>query len=362
MLNSYFVGPLIAVVIGLIYFATKKGKEGGGFSFKKGGADILATFTVDFTALAAANRLDPVVGREDEITRLAQVMSRREKNNAILIGAPGVGKTAIVEGLASLIVKKQVPEHLQGDRLLSLDVAGLLSGTKYRGEFEERAKKIIDEVCRADRRIILFIDEIHTIIQSHGTEGAVNFSDILKPALARGDLQMIGATTPEEYEKYIKTDASLERRFQPVEVREPTEAETIGILKNVKDRYREFHKVEFTDAAIDAAVKLSQKYIVSRRLPDKALDVVDESGAMVKVSHVHPDVPAILFKTASEKYPEAAKLWSEIQELDRKIYAKKSEALTKRREDLEKQAEAMGVLVVDSDDIKKVVGDWRETE
>ncbi len=362
MFNSYFLGPLIVIIIALIYFALKKGQEGGNFSFKKGGSDLLSTFTTDFTALAAANRLDPVVGREDEITRLAQVMSRREKNNAILIGAPGVGKTAIVEGLASLIIKKQVPEHLQGDRLLALDVAGLLSGTKYRGEFEERAKKIIAEVCRADRRIILFIDEIHTIIQSRGTEGAVNFSDILKPALARGDLQMIGATTPEEYEKYIKTDASLERRFQPVEVREPTEAETVGILKNVKDRYRQYHKVEFTDAAIEAAVKLSQKYITSRRLPDKALDIVDESGAMVKVSHVHPDVPAILFKTASEKYPQAAKLWNEIQELDRKIYAKKSEALTKQREDLEKQAEAMGVLVVDSDDIKKVVGDWKETE
>src|SRR3989339_258017 len=221
MLNSYFVGPLIAVVIGLIYFATKKGKEGGGFSFKKGGADILATFTVDFTALAAANRLDPVVGREDEITRLAQVMSRREKNNAILIGAPGVGKTAIVEGLASLIVKKQVPEHLQGDRVLALDVAGLLSGTKYRGEFEERARKIVQEITASARSIILFIDEVHSVVQSHGVEGSVNFADILKPALARGDLQMIGATTIDEYNKYIKKDPSLERRFQPIKIAEP---------------------------------------------------------------------------------------------------------------------------------------------
>ncbi|MDO8499964.1 MAG: AAA family ATPase [bacterium] len=361
-LNSSLIIPLIIIVAGLVYTAIKKKGVGGSFpKMGRGVTPFLDSYTTDFTQMARVNRLNPVVGREEEVMRLAQILSRREKNNAILIGPPGVGKTAIVEGLASRILEKEVPTDLQGKRVLALDVATLLSGTKYRGEFEERAKKIVQEIISSNRSIILFIDEIHSVVQSHGTEGAVNFSDILKPALARGDLQMIGATTDEEYEKYIKTDSSLERRFQPVEVREPTEAETIVILKGVKDKYREYHKVEFTDAAIEAAVKLSQKYIKERRLPDKALDILDESGSMVKVSHIHSDVAVVLYETAVKVHPEAAKLWTEIQKLDARIAVKSSAELIKQREATEAELGKLGVVTADYSDIERVIGGWKRS-
>jgi len=352
-LNFSYSGFALIVIAAVIYWAIK-GKKismpkfGGG-----GGTPFLDSYATDFTAMANQGRLDPVVGREEEVRKLAQTLSRREKNNAILIGPPGVGKTAIVEALALRIVSHDVPDELWNKRLLALDVATLLSGTKYRGEFEERAKKIVQEIINSNRTIILFIDEVHAVVQSHGTEGAVNFSDILKPALARGDLQMVGATTTAEYEKYIKTDSSLERRFQPIDVSEPTVEQTIGILKGVKDKYRDYHKVEFTDAAIETAVRLSAELVKDRKLPDKALDALDEAGAMVKVSHVHTNIPLILFTAAAQKYPEAAEIWKKIQELD-------VNGANEEREKMEAQLEKMGVVTVDSVDVEKVIRDWRE--
>jgi len=349
-------GLALIAVAGLIYWALKSKKIGlpkfGGGS----ATPFLSLYATDFTAMAAAGKIDPVVGREDEVRKLAQVLSRREKNNAILIGAPGVGKTAIVEALALRIGSHDVPDELWNKRVLALDVATLLSGTKYRGEFEERAKKIVSEIGASNRTIILFIDEVHAVVQSHGTEGAVNFSDILKPALARGDLQMVGATTTAEYEKYIKTDSSLERRFQAIEVSEPTEAETIHILMGVKDKYREYHKVEFTDAAIEAAVKLSNELVKDRKLPDKALDAIDEAGAMVKVSHVHTSIPLALYQAAVAKHPKAAEIWKKIQTLDKSNLA----TAASERENLEAQLEKLGVVTVDSADVEKVIRDWRE--
>jgi len=334
----------------------------GGKTAGRSGTPYLDQYAVDFTRLAKEGATDPIIGREDEVKKLSQVLARRTKNNAILTGAPGVGKTAIAEALAQRIAAGDVPEVLRNKRMLALDVAGLLSGTKYRGEFEQRAKKIVQEISLAKRSIILFIDEVHMVIQSQGSEGAVNFSDILKPALARGDLQMVGATTTQEYEKYFKPDSSLERRFQPIHVDEPTEAETMQILQGVKDKYREYHKVEFTDAALKTAVELTNKLIKNRKLPDKAIDAIDEAAAMIRVSHLHITVPAVLYQAAVAKHPSAAKLWKEIQELDSKIRKtpknKSTSALVKKREELEDELDNTGVVTVDSDDIEKVVKGW----
>lgn len=364
MKNYYASIILIVVAVGLVVynFLKKSGTPSAKNIFaKKGGTPFLNSFSIDFTERAASGRMDPVIGREEEVLRLAQILSRRTKNNAVLVGAAGVGKTAIVEGLAQRIIQKEVPRELHAKRLLALDVAGLLSGTKYRGEFEERARKIVQEITVAARSIILFIDEVHSVVQSHGVEGAVNFADILKPALARGDLQMIGATTTEEYEKYIASDSSLARRFQPLEVREPTEEETIQILQGVKDKFREYHKVEFTDAAIEAAAILSNQLIKDRKLPDKAIDAMDEAGSMVKVAHIHTDVPLILYQAAVAKHPEAASLWKQIQEVDKKIVKKKSSQFIKQREELEKKIESLGIETVDVGDIEVVIKSWRKS-
>lgn len=320
---------------------------------------FLNMYAVDFTDLARNGKLDPVVGRQDELQRVSQVLCRRSKNNAILVGLPGVGKTAIVEGLAQRIVHSDVPENLLNKRVLALDVATLISGTKYRGEFETRAKKIVQEIANSDRSIILFIDEVHSVVQSQGTEGAINFSDILKPALARGDLQMIGATTHDEYEKYIKSDSSLERRFQGVEVSEPSSEETLQILQGVKNKYREYHKVEFTDAALEVAAELSKKLIKDRKLPDKAIDAIDEAASMVKVSHVHSDIPLILYQAAVEKNPEVAEIWKKIQELDAASVQNDNPKSIEKRESLERQLEKSGVVTVDSDDVEKVIKGWK---
>src|SRR3989339_572226 len=341
---------IVFIVGGVTFYIFFKKKGDGAsvpsFSFgKKGITPNLEMYAVDLTELARTGKIDPVVGREDEILRLTRILTRRTKNNVILAGPPGVGKTAIVEGLAVGITTGDVPDVLKNKRVLSLRVSELLAGTKYRGEFEQRVKMIVEEIRRSNRTIILFIDELHTVMQTKGTEGAVNFSDILKPALARGDLQMVGATTTAEYEKYIKTDSSLERRFQPIEVSEPTEEQTIGILKGVKDKYRDYHKVEFTDAAIETAVRLSAELVKDRKLPDKALDALDEAGAMVKVSHVHTNIPLILFTAAAQKYPEAAEIWKKIQELD-------VNGANEEREKMEAQLEKMGVVTVDSVDVE----------
>jgi len=362
--NYYVSIILLAIAVCLIvYNFFKKSEMFSGkniFTKRQGGASILNSFSIDFTARAASGKMDPVIGRQEEVLRLAQILSRRTKNNAVLIGSAGVGKTAIVEGLAQRIIQKEVPEELHGKRVLALDVAGLLSGTKYRGEFEERARKIVQEITASARSIILFIDEVHSVVQSHGVEGSVNFADILKPALARGDLQMIGATTTEEYEKYIAGDSSLARRFQPLEVCEPTIEETIRVLQGVKDKFREYHKVEFTDAAIETAANLSDKLIKTRKLPDKAIDAMDESGAMVKVAHIHTDVPLILYQAAVAKHPEAAGLWKQIQEIDKKIASKKSSQLAKRREFLEKKIESLGIETVDAGDVETVIKSWKK--
>lgn len=252
----------------------------------KGGT--LAQYSRDLTAMAREGKLDPVIGREDEIRRLIQILSRRTKNNPCLIGEPGVGKTAVVEGLALRIVEGKVPFTVKDKRVLTLDLSGMVAGSKYRGEFEERIKKVIKEVID-DGNVILFLDELHTIIGAGGAEGAIDASNILKPSLARGELQMIGATTIAEYRKYIEKDAALERRFQPVNVEEPTEEEAIRILEGIKGKYEEHHQVSITSEAVEAAVRLSGRYINDRNLPDKAIDLIDEAAAGVRLRS--SDVP-----------------------------------------------------------------------
>ncbi len=259
----------------------------------------------DLTAKAKNAELDPVIGRDKEVDRIIQILSRRTKNNPVLIGDPGVGKSAIVEGLAQRIEQGNVPELLVGKRVVSLDLAGMLAGTKYRGEFEERIKAALDEMQKAGN-VILFIDELHTIIGAGASEGAVDAANILKPALARGEIQVVGATTLDEYKKHIEKDAALERRFQPVVVGEPSAEEAVAILKGLRDRYEAHHKVEITDEAIEAAVKLSKRYIADRYLPDKAIDVMDEAASRTRInSYIMPpdlkDMEMQLDKLASEK-------------------------------------------------------------
>ncbi|KAF1304120.1 ATP-dependent Clp protease ATP-binding subunit [Candidatus Enterococcus willemsii] len=249
---------------------------------QEGGTPTLDSLARDLTKLAREKRLDPVVGRTKEVKRLIQILSRRTKNNPVLVGEPGVGKTAIAEGLAQKIVNGEVPNDMQQKRLMMLDMGALVAGTKYRGEFEDRMKKIIDEIYQ-DGQIILFIDELHTLIGAGGAEGAIDASNILKPALARGELQTIGATTLDEYQKYIEKDSALERRFARVQVDEPTPEEAEEILKGLRSRYEEHHGVEITDDALHAAVQLSVRYINSRQLPDKAIDLMDESAAKVRL-------------------------------------------------------------------------------
>ena len=250
---------------------------------KKLEQSVLSQYSRDLTKSAREGKLDPVVGRENEIRRVIQILSRRTKNNPCLVGEPGVGKTAIVEGLAERIVAGEVPDTVKDKRVLTLDLSGMVAGSKYRGEFEERIKKVIKEVTE-DGNVLLFLDELHTIIGAGGAEGAIDASNILKPSLARGEIQLIGATTISEYRKYIEKDAALERRFQPVTVEEPTEEESIRILKGICPKYEDHHKVKILDSAIEAAVRLSSRYINDRNLPDKAIDLIDEAASAIRLN------------------------------------------------------------------------------
>lgn len=248
---------------------------------------VLSQFSKDLTALAAEDRLDPVIGRDKEIKRVIQILSRRTKNNPVLVGKSGIGKTAIVEGLAQHIVKGQVPDVLKNKKVLALDLASLVAGTKYRGEFEQRMKRMTDEIINAQRTIILFIDEIHSLAEAGEATGAIDADDILKPPLARGDLQVVGTTTPEEYEKFIKSDTTLDRRLQPILVNEPSAKQTLEILKGIRPLYEEHHGVEITNAALEAAVSLAGRYLPRKAYPDKAIDLMDEAASKVKLESIN---------------------------------------------------------------------------
>src|SRR5438552_9252557 len=266
------------------------GESGGGGgagaterqSLSKSQTPALDSFGRDLTELARQGNLDPVIGRANEIERVIQILSRRQKNNPVLLGEAGVGKTAIVEGLAQLVVDQNVPERLRDKRIVVLDLAMMVAGTKYRGQFEERIKAVMNEVRRA-KNTMLFIDELHTLVGAGGAEGAIDASNVLKPALARGEIQCIGATTLDEYRKYIEKDAALARRFQEIIVNPPSQTETIEILKGLRDRYEAHHRVQITDSALKSAVEQSDRYISGRCLPDKAIDVIDEAGARVRL-------------------------------------------------------------------------------
>ena len=320
----------------------------------------LADFGTDLNESAKQGKIDPVIGRDKEISRVIQILSRRTKNNPVLIGEPGVGKTAIAEGLAQRIVNGNVPEILRNKRIISLSISSMLAGAKYRGEFEERLKKAIDEVQKHDDMII-FIDEIHTLVGAGATEGAMDAANILKPALARGEFQVIGATTLDEYKKHIEKDAALERRFQPVLVGEPSEEDALEILRGLRDRYEAFHKAKITDEALEAAVSLSSRYITDRFLPDKAIDVVDEAASKVrmKVFSAAPDVKALETQLAdvkkekeaavtAQEFEKAAEMRDEEKRIEKEINDKKNAA--KENSDAK--------LVVTDEDIASVVAQW----
>lgn len=354
----------VVKAINNIYGSEQGGAEGAGngSGSANGSSNLgdLKDFATDLNEVAKQGKIDPVIGRDNEINRVIQILSRRTKNNPVLIGEPGVGKTAIAEGLAQRIVSQNVPEILRNKRIISLSLTAMVAGAKYRGEFEERLKKAIDEVQKHDDMII-FIDELHTLIGAGASEGSMDAANILKPALARGTFQVIGATTLDEYKKHIEKDAALERRFQPVLVGEPSEEEALEILKGLRDRYEAFHKAKITDEALKAAVELSSRYISDRFLPDKAIDVMDEAASKVrmKVFTAPPDVKDLETRLADvrkekeaavtgQNYEEAAKLRDEEKKLVDEIEAKQA---ARSKEDEEK-------LVVTEDDIAAVVSQW----
>lgn len=315
----------------------------------------------DLTVIAQDGTLDPVVGRSDEITRVIEVLSRRTKNNPVLIGEPGVGKTAIVEGLAQAIVQNEVPETLKGKRVMSLDMGTVVAGTKYRGEFEERLKKVMEEIHQAGN-IVLFIDELHTLIGAGGAEGAIDASNILKPALARGELQCIGATTLDEYRKYIEKDAALERRFQPVTVDEPNTEDSISILKGLRDCYEAHHRINISDEAIEAAVNMSDRYISDRFLPDKAIDLIDEASSKVRLRNytTPPSLKELESELETVKKEKDAAVHSQEFENAANLRDKQTK-LEKQLEDTKnewKKAQGEKNTCVTAEDIAVVVANW----
>ena len=323
------------------------GQEGGGGAAArrrvgKSKTPALDSFGRDLTELARQSKLDPVIGREREIERAIQILCRRTKNNPVLLGEAGVGKTAIVEGLAQRVVDGNVPEIMSDKRIVVLDLAMMVAGTKYRGQFEERIKAVMNEVRRA-KNTILFIDELHTLVGAGGAEGAIDASNVLKPALARGEIQCIGATTLDEYRKYIEKDSALARRFQEIIVEPSSKPETIEILKGLRDRYEAHHRVQITDDAIESAVELSSRYITGRCLPDKAIDVIDEAGARVRLK-------------AMTKPPDLKEIDEEVERLNKE----KEEAVA--NQDFEKAAS----LRDSADKLKKkkqqITRDWRDTQ
>ena len=324
----------------------------------KSGSAILDQFGRNLTAEAAAGKLDPVIGRTQEIERVMVVLSRRTKNNPVLIGEPGVGKTAVVEGLAEKINAGDVPETLKGKQVYSLDLGSMVAGSRYRGDFEERLKKVLKEIkTRGD--IVLFIDEIHTIVGAGSADGALGASDMLKPMLARGELQTIGATTTDEYRKYIEKDAALERRFQPIQVHEPTIAETIEILKGLRERYENHHRVTITDSAIQAAAELSSRYIQDRRLPDKAIDLIDEAGARLRIKRLTmpPELKELEAKVAklSAEKEQAVKDQDFEKAADMRDDLEKLQTELKNRQKAWHEGETDAKMVVDEDVIAEVV-------
>ena len=338
------------------------GEEDGSHQGQGTASDLgdIADYAIDLNESAKQGKIDPVIERDTEIQRVIQILSRRTKNNPVLIGEPGVGKTAIAEGLAQCIVSGDVPDALRDKRIISVNLGSMLAGAKYRGEFEERLKKVMDEV-QAHDDMIVFIDEIHTLIGAGASEGAMDAANILKPALARGNFQVIGATTLDEYKKHIEKDAALERRFQPVQVGEPSEEDALSILKGLRDRYEAFHKVQITDEALAAAVHLSSRYIADRFLPDKAIDVMDEAASKVRMAvfTATPDVKALedeLVQVRKEKeaavtaqdFEQAATLRDREKELESDIASK--------QEDSKKDSESK--LIVTESEIAAVVSEW----
>ena len=328
---------------------------------EKSATETLDKFSRDMTALAKKNKFDPIVGRDKEIERIVQILSRRTKNNPCLVGDPGVGKTAIVEGLAQKIAEGNVPDTLKNKRIVGLDLSAMVAGSKYRGEFEERMKKAMDEV-KADGNIILFVDEIHTIIGAGAAEGAIDASNILKPALSRGEIQLIGATTLEEYRKHIEKDAAFERRFQPVKVEEPDEQAAVAMLKALRDKYEMHHKVTISDDAIEAAVKLSSRYVSDRFLPDKAIDLIDEAASRLRLKTFSaPDNVAEMEEKLAEmeKEKEAAikteefEKAAEIKRAQDALRAQWKEAKKEWENNHENQAQ-----VVTREEVAEVVSVW----
>lgn len=336
-------------------YMMQKNKKG------KSSTPILDQYSRDLTEYAKNHKLDPVIGRDSEIERLIQILSRRTKNNPCLVGEPGVGKTAVVEGLAQKIVHGDIPDVIRDKRVLTMDLSGMVAGSKYRGEFEERIKRALKEVMQSGN-ILLFIDEIHTIIGAGGAEGAIDAANILKPSLARGEIQLIGATTREEYRKYIEKDAALERRFQPVEVNEPDEAGAIAILKGLRECYQEHHQVEITDSALVAAVKMSERYVNDRFLPDKAIDVIDEAAAKVSLSVYlpTPELKELENQQKSLEEEKEAAIIAEDYALAGEIKRKQKASEEKIRQiHAEAEAEREGInLVVTENEVAEVIADW----